>query len=198
MILPIYIYGSTVLRQVTRDITPDYPNLESLMEDMWETLYYADGVGLAAPQIGLSIRLFMVDGSELSEDRPELKDFKRTIINARLLESSEETITLQEGCLSVPKLFADIERPTSVKLAYLNERFEPVEEWFHGMAARMVQHEYSHLEGELFTDLATPIRKKCCKANCKPLPKTSKGFLQNKDCSIMSVFTLTISGEFTE
>ncbi|MFY9115874.1 MAG: peptide deformylase [Bacteroidales bacterium] len=171
MILPIYIYGSTVLRQKTQDITPDYPNLEKLMEDMWETLYFADGVGLAAPQIGLSIRLFMVDGSELSEDRPELKDFKRTIINARLLETSPETVVYQEGCLSVPKLFADIERPESVKLAYLNERFEPVEEWFHGMASRMVQHEYSHLEGELFTDLATPIRKKMLQSKLQAIAK---------------------------
>ena len=92
MILPIYIYGSAVLRQKAKDITPDYPGLEELLKDMWETLYYADGVGLAAPQVGLSIRLFLLDGSELSEDRPELKDFKRTLINPRLLETSSETV----------------------------------------------------------------------------------------------------------
>ncbi|HKM31686.1 MAG: peptide deformylase [Bacteroidales bacterium] len=171
MILPIYIYGSAVLRQKAKDITPDYPGLEELLKDMWETLYYADGVGLAAPQVGLSIRLFLLDGSELSEDRPELKDFKRTLINPRLLETSSETVVYQEGCLSVPNLFADIERPESVKLAYLNERFEPVEEWFYGMASRMVQHEYSHLEGELFTDLATPIRKKMLQGKLQAIAK---------------------------
>ncbi|MDD3104851.1 MAG: peptide deformylase [Bacteroidales bacterium] len=160
MILPIYIYGSSVLKQKALEITPDYPNLDQLIKDMWETMYYADGVGLAAPQIGLSIRMFVVDGKDLSEDRPELKDFKRLVINPRLLEESQETVVYQEGCLSVPKLYADVERPISVKLAYLNEKFEPVEEWFHGMAARMVQHEFSHLEGELFVDRLPPIRKK--------------------------------------
>jgi peptide deformylase len=160
MILPIYIYGSSVLNQKAKEISPDYPNLDKLISDMWETMYYADGVGLAAPQIGLSIRMFVVDGKDLSEDRPELKDFKRLVINPILLEESEETVVYQEGCLSVPKLYADIERPISVKLAYVNENFEHVEEWFHGMAARMVQHEFSHLKGELFVDRLPAIRKK--------------------------------------
>ncbi|HPW79098.1 MAG: Peptide deformylase [Bacteroidetes bacterium ADurb.Bin037] len=171
MILPIYLYGSSVLRQKAQDITSDYPNLDKLIEDMWETLYFADGVGLAAPQVGLSIRLFMVDGSELSESRPELKDFKRLIINPRLIESSGETVVYQEGCLSLPKIWADIERPVSVKLAYVNRKFEPVEEWFHGMASRMVQHEYSHLEGVLFTDLAPAIRKKMLQSKLQAIAR---------------------------
>ena len=171
MILPIYIYGSTVLREKAQDITPDYPNLDKLIGDMWETLYHADGVGLAAPQIGLSIRLMMVDGSELSEDRPELKDFKRLMINPSILEVSEQTVIHQEGCLSVPKLWADIERPESVKLAYLDQDFNPVEEWFHGMAARMVQHEHSHLEGVLFTDLAPAIRKKMLQSKLQAIAR---------------------------
>ena len=171
MILPIYIYGSSVLRQKAQDITPDYPNLDKLIEDMWETLYYADGVGLAAPQIGFSIRLFMVDGSELSEDRPELKDFKRLIINPQIVEVSEQTVVHQEGCLSLPKLWADIERPQSVKLAYVGRDFKPVEEWFHGMASRMVQHEYSHLEGDLFTDLAPAIRNKTLQSKLQAIAR---------------------------
>lgn len=171
MILPIYIYGSSVLREKARDITPDYPNLDKLIEDMWETLYYADGVGLAAPQVGLSIRLFMVDGSELSEDRPELMDFKRLVINPHLIETSSQTVVYQEGCLSLPKIWADIERPISVKLTYQNRHFEPVQEWFHGMAARMVQHEYAHLEGELFTDLAPAIRKKMLQSKLQAIAR---------------------------
>jgi peptide deformylase len=102
MILPVYLYGSSVLRQKAQDITPDYPHLDKLIGDMWDTLYYADGVGLAAPQIGLSVRIFMVDGSELAEDRPELKDFKRLVINPRIIETSPETVVYQQGCLSQP------------------------------------------------------------------------------------------------
>lgn len=171
MILPVYLYGSSVLRQKAQDITPDYPHLDKLIGDMWDTLYYADGVGLAAPQIGLSVRIFMVDGSELAEDRPELKDFKRLVINPRIIETSPETVVYQEGCLSLPKLWADIERPKSVKMAYLNRDFEPVEEWFHGMASRMVQHEYSHLEGELFADLAPAIRKKMLQSKLQAIAR---------------------------
>ena len=171
MILPVYLYGSSVLRKKAQDITPDYPHLDKLIGDMWDTLYYADGVGLAAPQIGLSVRIFMVDGSELAEDRPELKDFKRLVINPRIIETSPETVVYQEGCLSLPKLWADIERPKSVKMAYLNRDFEPVEEWFHGMASRMVQHEYSHLEGELFTDLAPAIRKKMLQSKLQAIAR---------------------------
>ncbi len=119
-----------------RESTGHYPRLSKPGQAIGdeETIYHADGVGLAAPQIGLSIRLMMVDGSELSEDRPELKDFKRLMINPSILEVSEQTVIHQEGCLSVPKLWADIERPESVKLAYLDQDFN-LEEWFHGMAA---------------------------------------------------------------
>ena len=169
MILPVYLYGSSVLRQKAQDITPDYPHLDKLIGDMWDTLYYADGVGLAAPQIGLSVRIFMVDGSELAEDRPELKDFKRLVINPRIIETSPETVVYQEGCLSLPKLWADIERPKSVKMAYLNRDFEPVEEWFHGMASGWSSMSIRTLK-EALHRLAPAIRKKMLRANCRPLP----------------------------
>lgn len=181
MILPIYVYGSAVLREKAQDITPDYPGLKQLIDDMWETMYYADGVGLAAPQVGLSIRLIVIDGKELADEDPSLKDFKRLLINPRILEVSPETCIYSEGCLSVPKLNADVERPKSVKLAYLNEDFQPVEETFDGFAARIVQHEYSHLEGVLFVDLVPAIRKKMLAGKLQEIAKgKSKTFYKTK------------------
>lgn len=179
MKLPIYLYGSTVLRTPTQEITPQYPEFEKLIQNMFETLKYADGVGLAAPQVGLPIRVFIVDGSDLAEDYPELKDFKRVFVNPRVLEESAETCIFSEGCLSVPKIHTDVERPCSVKMAYLNERFEPMEEWFHGFGCRMVQHEYAHLEGELFIDLIPPIRKKMLESKLTAIAK-GKGHFDYK------------------
>lgn len=171
MKLPIYLYGSTVLRQPTQEIRADYPNLEKLIANMFETMYYADGVGLAAPQIGLSIRLIVLDGSDISDDFPELTGFKRTLINPRILESSEEKSVYSEGCLSLPAIHTEIERPKIIKIAYLNEHFEPQEETLDGFASRLVQHEYSHLEGGLFVDLAPAIRKKMLESKLLSLTK---------------------------
>ncbi len=164
MVLPIYLYGNDILREKAEeiDITREESKVEikKLVEDMWETMTKADGVGLAAPQVGKSIRLLIVDGSLLGDDSPELADFKRTMINPVLLEESKESIEYTEGCLSIPEIHADVVRPKKIKVEYYDVDFVKREETFDDLACRMVQHEMSHLDGVLFTDLTTPIRKK--------------------------------------
>ena len=164
MILPIYVYGAEVLRQKAIEVDVNVPGIQQeikkLFSDMWETMDKADGVGLAAPQIGRSIRALIVDGSLLSEDMPELKGFKRAMINPVLLEESEKLVDYNEGCLSIPDINASIERPRNIKVSYLDTDFNTVIEELDGFACRMVQHEMDHLEGILFTDRAAPIRKK--------------------------------------
>ncbi|MDX9853703.1 MAG: peptide deformylase [Tenuifilaceae bacterium] len=159
MIRPVYIYGSSVLRKVAQDITPEYPNIKELINDMFETMYHSDGVGLAAPQIGLSIRLFVIDATPFEEDDEEVKDFKKVFINAKIVERSGERKLFNEGCLSIPNLREDVERDDVIRIQYLDENFEPHEEVFSGIRARIVQHEYDHLEGILFTDKVSPIRR---------------------------------------
>ncbi|HPX05200.1 MAG TPA: peptide deformylase [Tenuifilaceae bacterium] len=159
MIRPVYIYGSSVLRKVAQDITPEYPNIKELINDMFETMYHSDGVGLAAPQIGLSIRLFVIDATPFEEDDEEVKDFKKVFINAKIVERSGEKKLFNEGCLSIPNLREDVERDDVIRMQYLDENFEPHEEVFSGIRARIVQHEYDHLEGILFTDKVSPIRR---------------------------------------
>ncbi|HQB78634.1 MAG TPA: peptide deformylase [Tenuifilaceae bacterium] len=159
MIRPVYIYGSSVLRKVAQDITPEYPNIKELINDMFETMYHSDGVGLAAPQIGLSIRLFVIDATPFEEDDEEVKDFKKVFINAKIVERSGEKKLFNEGCLSIPNLREDVERDDVIRIQYLDENFEPHEEVFSGIRARIVQHEYDHLEGILFTDKVSPIRR---------------------------------------
>ncbi|MBR3407568.1 MAG: peptide deformylase [Paludibacteraceae bacterium] len=158
MILPIYLYGQPVLRKETEEIE-NTPELKQLISDMFETLTQAEGCGLAAPQVGKPWRLFVVDGSELAEDYPECKDFKRVFINPELLEESEETCTYSEGCLSLPGISENVVRPERVVMRYLDENFQEHEEEFSGFCARIVQHEYDHLEGHVFTDRISPIRR---------------------------------------
>ncbi len=158
MILPIYLYGQPVLRKETEEIE-NTPELKQLIADMFETLTQAEGCGLAAPQVGKPWRLFVVDGSELAEDYPECKDFKRVFINPELLEESEETCTYSEGCLSLPGISENVVRPERVVMRYLDENFQEHEEEFSGFCARIVQHEYDHLEGHVFTDRISPIRR---------------------------------------
>ena len=158
MILPIYLYGQPVLRKETEEIA-DTPELRQLISDMFETLTQAEGCGLAAPQVGKPWRLFVVDGTELAEDYPECKDFKRVFINPELLEESEETCTYSEGCLSLPGISENVVRPERVVMRYLDENFQEHEEEFTGFCARIVQHEYDHLEGHVFTDRISPIRR---------------------------------------
>lgn len=158
MILPIYLYGQPVLRKQAEEIE-NTPELKQFIADMYETLTQAEGCGLAAPQVGKPWRLFVVDGTELAEDYPECIDFKRAFINPELLEASEDTCTFSEGCLSLPGISENVIRPKTVKMRYLDENFVEHEEVFTDFQARIVQHEYDHLEGHVFTDRISPIRK---------------------------------------
>jgi peptide deformylase len=171
MIRPVYIYGTPVLRKVATNITPDYPNLKELIADMYETMYHSDGIGLAAPQIGISIRLFVIDASPLEEDYEDLKDFKRTFINAQIVERSGEISLYNEGCLSLPGLREDVNRESSVLIKYVDADFNPKEERFDGVAARIIQHEYDHLDGILFPDRLSPIRRQILKGKLQAISK---------------------------
>lgn len=158
MILPIYLYGQPVLRKQTEEME-QIPELKEFIANMYETLTAAEGCGLAAPQVGKPWRLFIVDGTELAEDYPECKDFKRTFINPKIVEVSEETCSYSEGCLSLPGISENVIRPTTITLRYQDEDFVEHEEVFSGFCARIIQHEYDHLEGHVFTDRISPIRK---------------------------------------
>lgn len=161
MILPIYLYGQEVLRRADdeADLTKK-EELTRLVEDMKETLKNADGCGLAAPQVGVPLRVLIVDGTELTDTYPYLKDFRRTMINPKILEESKETCSYSEGCLSVPGIYADVVRPAAMKVEYYDENFEQQVEVFDKFGCRMVQHEMAHLDGRLFVDELSPIRKK--------------------------------------
>lgn len=173
MILPIYLYGSKVLRQETEDIDRDYPELEKLIADMWETMYNSEGVGLAAPQIGRSISLIVIDGSPVGDKFPECKDLKLTLINPELEVIEDETpVTREEGCLSLPGLSENVKRHEHVVLKWLDENFQPHEQEFKGFASRIIQHEFDHLMGEVYTDHIAPIRKQLIR---KKLTNMAKG-----------------------
>ncbi len=172
MILPIYVYGTDVLRQETKDIAPNYPNLYKLIEDMFETMYASEGVGLAAPQVGKAIRLFVVDADALKDDFPECKGFKRAFINPEIVSFSDKLCTMSEGCLSIPGLSEEVERPESITIKYLDEDFNEHEEVLTSFNARVVQHEYDHLEQILFTDRIKPMRKAIIRGK---LSKMSRG-----------------------
>ena len=158
MILPIYLYGQAVLRKEAEEIE-NTPELKQFIADMFETLTAAEGCGLAAPQVGKPWRLFVVDGAELEEDYPECKDFKKVFINPELIEESEEQCTYSEGCLSLPGISENVVRSKTIKMRYLDEDFKEHEEVFTDFCARIILHEYDHLEGHVFTDRISPIRK---------------------------------------
>ena len=172
MILPMYILGQPLLRKEATDIPTDYPDLQELIQNMYETMQKADGVGLAAPQVGLSIRLFVIDLNSLSDDMPEYKGYLHAFINPRILEASEETELMEEGCLSVPGIHENVRRAKSVHVTYLDEQLQPHDEWIDGFAARVFQHEYDHLEGKLFIDHISGLRKQLIK---KKLVAMAKG-----------------------
>ncbi len=181
MILPIVAYGDPVLKKVGEEIDENYPNLSELLENMFETMYAASGVGLAAPQIGKSIRLFIVDASPFADDKEEgepdpkakgLENFKKVFINPIIEEETGEEWAFQEGCLSIPKIREDVYRKEKIKISYYDEQFNFHEEEYDGYAARVIQHEYDHIEGVLFTDHLSPLRKKLLG---KRLLKISKG-----------------------
>lgn len=159
MILPIYLYGQPVLREVAEDIDVAYPDLKQLIADMFETMDNADGVGLAAPQVGLPIRVVVINLDVLSDDMPEYKDFRRAYINAHIIETGDETVSMEEGCLSLPGLHETVRRPTKIHVKYLDEDFNEHDEWVEGYLARVMQHEFDHLEGHVFVDRISPLRR---------------------------------------
>ena len=170
MILPIYIYGQPVLRKVAEDITPDYPELKQLISDMWETLFQSEGIGLAAPQIGRDIRLVVIDLDPLAEDYPEYKEFRKVYINAHIVEYDEtETVASEEGCLSLPAIHEKVTRPTRIRVQWMDENFEQHDEWIDGYLARVMQHEFDHLDGKMFIDRISALRKQLIKSKLKAL-----------------------------
>ncbi|WP_017257471.1 peptide deformylase [Pedobacter arcticus] len=159
MKLPIVAYGDPVLKKVADNIDQDYKELKSLIDNMFETMYAASGVGLAAPQVGLPIRLFVVDASPFAEDEEGLKDFKKVFINPVIDEETGEKWDFNEGCLSIPDIRENVSRHRDLKISYYDESFELKKEAFTGLAARVIQHEYDHIQGKLFTDRINPLRK---------------------------------------
>lgn len=178
MILPIVAYGDPVLKKKGKAISKDYPKLDELLDNMYETMYNAYGVGLAAPQIGLPIRLFLVDTSPFSEDpdlSPEeqetLKDFKRTFINAEITNEEGDEWAFNEGCLSIPDVREDVFRKPKITISYVDENFEQRTETFEGLIARVIQHEYDHIEGILFTDKLSSLKKRLIKGKLSNISK---------------------------
>ena len=172
MLLPIYLYGHPVLRAETEEITPEYPGLKKLIDDMWETMYNSEGVGLAAPQIGRSIRLIVLDGSVLGDDFPECKDSRMVLINPELdVIEDMDPVSRAEGCLSLPGLSENVKRIEHVRLNWLDENFEEHEKEFTGFLSRIIQHEYDHLEGEVYTDHIAPIRKQLVRSKLNNIAK---------------------------
>lgn len=178
MILPIVAYGDPVLKRKAKEITKEYPNFDTLLENMFETMYGAYGVGLAAPQIGLPIRLFLVDTAPFAEDedlsdeeKNTLKDFKKVFINATILEENGDEWAFTEGCLSIPDVREDVFRKPEVTIEYYDENFEKHTETFNGLIARVIQHEYDHIEGVLFTDKLSSFKKRLIKGKLSNISK---------------------------
>ena len=182
MILPIIAYGSTVLKKKAKDLSNDYPNVKQLIENMWETMYASNGVGLAAPQIGLSLRLFVVDTAPFADDETLdiidvkiLESFKKVFINPTIIEEDGEIWEFNEGCLSIPDVREDVSRYERIKINYLDEHFKPQNLILSGLVARVIQHEYDHIEGILFTDHLSPLKRQLLKGK---LTSISKGAIE--------------------
>lgn len=173
MILPIYAYGHPVLRKETKDIEADYPNLKKLIEDMYETMYHAKGMGLAAPQIGKDIRLFIVDTLQLDDDDMDNgeRGIRQVFINADIIEEGGKEWPYEEGCLSIPDVRGKVKRLSQVRIEYYDENFVLQDKVFTGMTARVIQHEYDHVDGILFTDLLKPLKKRMIKKRMEMIRK---------------------------
>jgi peptide deformylase len=177
MIVPVYLYGSPILRQVCAEVSPTTPYITKLIADLKETMANAEGVGLAAPQVGKALRIFVADGNLLAEKYPEGKDFVHTFINPRIVEEAGNKWTYSEGCLSIPNIHEDVERLSRVRLQYMDEAFVEHCEWFEGVCARIIQHECDHLDGKNYIDRLSPLRRQLLKSK---LVRISKG---NTDCN---------------
>lgn len=171
MILPIYVFGHPTLRKVSEDIDKDYKGLDKLLKDMWQTMYETDGVGLAAPQIGKNIRLFVIDASPFEEIDAKAKDFKKVFFNAEITERSGEAWPMEEGCLSIPQIHEEVTRDEKIHIKYYDENWELREEDYDGHIARVIQHEYDHLEGKMFVDHISGIRKRLLKGKLSQISK---------------------------
>jgi peptide deformylase len=171
MIYPIVVYGHPILRKVAKEIDKDYPGLDQLISDLFETMYFSEGLGLAAPQIGKSIRIFVIDGKPAAEDEPELAEFKRVFINAHITEKSGEPVPMNEGCLSIPNIREEVIRQSQVRINYFDENWEYHDEVYQGYKARIIQHEYDHLDGILFTDKVNPLRRRLLKSKLTAISK---------------------------
>lgn len=179
MILPIYIYGQPVLRKVAQDIPAGYPDLDQLISDMYETLDASSGVGLAAPQIGKSIRVVVIDLDVLKDDFPEYAGYRHAFINPHIIaiDKNSEKVSMEEGCLSVPGLSEKVARYSRIHVQYLDEQLQPHDEWVEGYLARVMQHEFDHLDGMMYVDRITPFRKQIIRNKLR-------GIMQGKfDCS---------------
>ena len=178
MILPIVAYGASVLRKVCDPIESDYPNIKVLIDDMWETMYESNGVGLAAPQINKHIRLFVVDSSQIfanaepeDDTYPDAPGVKKVFINAQIMELSGKEWVYNEGCLSIPKIREDVLRHENVTMSYMDENFVQHNETFTGMTARVILHEYDHIEGKLFIDYIKPLKRKMLQGKLNDINK---------------------------
>jgi peptide deformylase len=169
MILPIVAYGDAVLKKKAAYIDNDYAGLKDFVANMFDTMYAASGVGLAAPQIGVSVRLFVVDGKAFADEDKEMENFKKIFINAEILEEAGNEWKFNEGCLSIPGIREDVMRKPLVRIRYQDETFKTHEETFEGLAARIIQHEYDHLEGILFTEKLSPLKKQLIKGRLKDI-----------------------------
>lgn len=171
MVYPVVVFGSPLLRKVAKEIDENYEGLEKLISDMYETMYTADGVGLAAPQIGKSIRLFVIDATPMAEDDPSLEGFKKVFINPQITERTGDSWGFVEGCLSIPEIREEVNRPSDLIIQYYDEKFNFYEEKYNGIKARIIQHEYDHLDGILFVDLVSPLKKKLLKGKLTNITK---------------------------
>jgi peptide deformylase len=171
MIYPIVVYGHAVLRKVAAEIDKDYPDLNQLIDDLFETMYHSEGLGLAAPQIGKSIRIFVIDGKPAAEDEPSLADFRKTFINPHITERSGELKLMTEGCLSIPNLREEVNREAHIRINYYDENWNYYNEVYDGYKARIIQHEYDHLDGIMFTDKVSPLRKRLLKSKLTAISK---------------------------
>lgn len=171
MVYPIYVYGSPVLRKSAQPIDENMNGLVKLVEDMFETMYKSDGVGLAAPQIGISKQVFVIDAEPMAEDAPELKGFKKAFVNPVMINQSGDDWSFNEGCLSIPNIREDIMRPSNIEIEYYDEHFQHHRDKFDGIKARIIQHEYDHLHGILFVDKINPLRKRILKGKLNAISK---------------------------
>ena len=171
MTYPIIVYGHAVLKKVAADVEKGYNGLQKLIDDLFDTMYHSEGLGLAAPQIGKSIRVFVIDGAPVAEDEPELAGFKKAFINAHLVEKCGEQLPMNEGCLSIPNIREEVKRESHIRIQYYDENWEYHDEVFDVYKAIIIQHEYDHLDGILFVDRINPLRKRLLKGKLTDISK---------------------------